>query len=77
MSVTTEELNELWHFFSNTTLPQRIKVNNATAHNDVPALVGDCFSILQDTTVSSRIRDMRVLLLREIKAAIERKEAGQ
>lgn len=69
-----EEITELHDYFNSVAdkIPMSLKLTPAETATDVPGLINACFEILSDDSVPARIKNMRVDMLRRMKAAMEK-----
>jgi hypothetical protein len=71
--VSVEAVQELHDYFTanEARIPKSIEITKAERVNDTAWLVNECFAILSDEAIPERIRNMRLDILRRIRAAME------
>ncbi|GGH69677.1 hypothetical protein HNQ91_002857 [Filimonas zeae] len=72
--ISVEEVNQLHEYFNSVhdRIPKELFLTGAEKVNDVPWLINECFHFLSDGSIPGRIQNMRVDMLKRIKAAVEK-----
>lgn len=71
--VSVEAVQELHDYFSanESRIPKSLHITKAELVNDTPWLINECFAMLSDEAIPERIRNMRLDILKRIRAAME------